>query len=623
MSHPITFVLPVVACRRVDAGVSARGMASLIEVALALPDAFGLRLRLEAGGDAPIHAGLVISGYDPGHAELMALRIKTVAAVTVPFIRFGDPVPAPAPAVDGPEHYALVPGVGALRGTMHLNGMPIAAAAALPTRSTVEIRFDRLTGGFDGPDVECAVAVRGSASAASLVATLLAADSVGAVRLEARMGPASAIMLPLAMAGYIAAAPCRLVDAWPEAPPATSSELLSMFEDSVPPHAVVFGGSGLGKTTLLEHRIAAASKAGRVVAVLCPTGDLARRAAAILAGLNVAFDAVDFGSEEACPGFNICQPPTWVHPSSHIDDLVDAIEQSWLGTLTPEMFGPVGRRCLRAALSVAVLDPDGPHPLSALNELLGSQRLAQHWHEAISRIDDPAVTELMRQTRAAVENDREQSYSSWILSKIEPFLTHRMARIIDTTETSVSVEGLRAGRSFIVSAPAAALGDHGSTVTMGILLAQIWHLVRCRKHPGQPVDVILDEAQRIPERLLRTLLAEVRKYGVRLVLATQTTASFSPQTLTAVLANCGTVGAFRVSSADAATLDQRFPTVPAGQMQRLRRHWIAVSTGERDGLGPTPPPIVGSVGPEALTDAHLATLGVTSLDTTEPRPPEV
>ena len=603
-----TVALPVEWSRIVEPDVARRGMETMIQVALELPDAFDLRLRLAAGAGVPATAALIITGVDIDHATAVAGRIRILAASLLPFLGFAESVSSWESSADGGVHRLLrVDGPG--WDVVHFNGAPWAAAARLSNRVSMDVAIDALAlTDLQVPEVRCSIEVAGAPSDASLVASLVAADTPGSVRLGASRGAAAMITLPLPMVASLLAAPCRIKDAWPVAPPPAAGAIRASFDEAVPPHGGLFGGSGQGKTTVMEHRVQAALDAGRQVVVICPTGDLAARAASVLARACAPFDAVDFGDDEFPPRLNVCQPPAWVDPETHVADVVDAIEASWLGDMTAEMFGPMCRRGLRAGVSPLVLDPDGAWPLTRLEELLSGGALPQHWEEVMERIGSQRHRALLADTRRSIERDSTQHYGPWLLSKVEPFVANpRVRRIIDHRASTLRLERLARGYSLVVSAPSGVLGDMGATVMIGLIVSQLWHLART-----QPVDQriqmdwIMDEVHRVPAPLLRVLFAEARKYGVRLFVATQSTGSLDRETLGAVLANCGVIGSFRVGPGDAAVLDQKYPTISAGSLQRLNRHELAVTRGDHDMVGRTDPPLVDALDASALTAAHRA-----------------
>ena len=195
----------------------------------------------------------------------------------------GDPTPY-CPAEQGPNTFDLAAVKGPGRQIFSCRSAPwdLAAKALHPVTMTMELRGNDVA--EDRPAVRCTVSLCGHGPEAEMVATLLAADVPGEVRLESvprthSSSPLPEIALPLSMAAQLVSSPARVPGAWPPHPFERSERLFEMIEESIPPHAAFFGGSGLGKTTLLQHLIAASFAAGNTVVVVCPHGDLAARAA--------------------------------------------------------------------------------------------------------------------------------------------------------------------------------------------------------------------------------------------------------------------------------------------------------------------------------------------------------
>jgi hypothetical protein len=93
----------------------------------------------------------------------------------------------------------------------------------------------------------------------------------------------------------------------------------------------------------------------------------------------------------------------------------------------------------------------------------------------------------------------------------------------------------------------------GSLIVSHLVLAG---LARAGQSPAErrPYILYLDEFQTFATQMLVTLLAELRKYGMGAVLAHQYLGQLGPELEQAVLANAGTLIAFRVGARDAATL---------------------------------------------------------------------
>jgi hypothetical protein len=221
----------------------------------------------------------------------------------------------------------------------------------------------------------------------------------------------------------------------------------------------------------------------------------------------------------------------------------------------------------------------------------GATDPAVRWRAGVlSRIDDQGVVRDLWEAVRMMDGDRERHARTWLLSKLEPLLGHPgMRRVLDAPASTVDLDGVRQGTSLLVAAPAAVLGDEGATVLSMLVLRWIWHRVRQAGPPPGGLDIVLDEAHRMPAALCRELLAEGRKYGVQLRLATQSPSLLAPQLRSALLTNAGTVATLRLGPEDAAHVRSRFAGVPADQLCTLAPRQVAVasSTGASSvGAGP-------------------------------------
>ena len=588
-----------------------------LEVLLAFSAPVSLSFVLCAGRAEGARGGLVVHGVNKVAAMEAAWLFKSAADALNAWQGLGDPVPY-RPPEPGPNVFDLAAVDGAGRKIFSHRSAPWdLAAGEEPTVLTIELRGNNTASGRPAA-VRCSVSLSGHGPAAEMIATLLAADPPGEVRLEAapRARPGAQppeLVLPLSMAAHLVSSPARMPDAWPAHPVGRSELLLELVERAVPPHAAVFGGSGLGKSTLMENLITASFAAGNTVAVICPHGDLAARAATLAHARDLSFGAINFADDDSVARWNLCIPPPGVAPTQWAAELVHIIRGAW-----PDMpeayFGPVWDKSTRVALSVLTRDPQGPHPLSELTSVM-LPPLHPRWQEALRRIGDDQLTREVTELHGAIRKNSEGHYGIWATSKMEAFTADdRMRRIIEHRTSTIDLDGVTRGKSLIVSAPAAALGDAGASVMVSAMLTQLWHRIRRRQDRSQVIDVYIDECHRIPHNIIDELLAESRKYGVRLRLATQSPHQLDPSTRDAILTNTGAVGTFRTGPNEAALLGPTFPTIPAGTFTRLDRHWLAITDGEQELVGPAPPPMVDPDDRSALEIAHQQQHAPTSAD---------
>lgn len=601
---------------RIEGMVASRGMVAALQVIMELPQVFDLAFRVEAGGGAPTTATFLLDGFDAEHTRSVAAQVRRVLHGFAPWMGLDEVAPTQHSDRNSETIYDLVETKGPGRGITHEFAPTWTVAADQETRTTMLMRVHRLNVSGDEPmTMSCEVSIHGEANDAGIVASMLAGELAGSTRYASRLrrghGAGVQLELPLDVAGWLLSTPSRIRNAWPTHALASGDDVMSKFIGATPPHTAVFGGSGLGKTTFLEHRINAQIADGNPVVVLCPHGDLPIRAASILNDAGADFDAIDFGNTQMPPRWSVLSPPSGVPTAEWLDVVPEIVLARWRAKhdLNGQMAGPMWYFAFLAGATLLALDPDGPWPITKLGELV-TEPLDPRWNDVAEHIgDDEAMTRL-RQVRDAISNDREKHYAPWLLSKLSSFTSNsKMRRIVEHRESSFDVAKVLAGRSLLIAAPQSSLGDDGASVVLTGVLQQLWNVAR-RQPVGQRrrILVVIDEAQLIDPAITMTLLAEGRKFGIELVLATQSPQSLDADLRTAVLANSGAIGTFRIGPADAALLDLKFPTVPVGTMQRLAKFTMAVTDGEHDVIGATPPPLANPDDVAPFQRAHRRTL---------------
>lgn len=577
-----------------------------LEAVLDFPVPVSLSFVLGAGQAEGAHGGIVVSAIDAESAYNAALLIKASVEALNVWQGLGEPMPYRAPA-PGPDLFDLAETEGPGRAILSSVSAPWTLAMQQEQRTGMTIELRGHDAGADLHSVRCAVSINGHGPAAAMISAMLAADTAGPVRLQAIPRTRSAdqppeLSLPIEMVAHLISSPARIRDAWPTQPVQPSSKLIELVELATPPHSALFGGSGQGKTTLMEHLVASSLGAGNTVVVVCPHGDLAGRAATLAKRHGVGFSALDFGDQQHCPTWNLCVPPPGSTPTQWAAELVGVVRAAW-HDMPPEYFGPVWNKSMRVALSVLTRDHIGLHTLADLVSVM-QPPLHPRWRSALERIGDEQLLAELQQLHTSIRKDSEGHMALWVTSKLEPFVADdRIRRVIGDPYGSVDLSRVIEGESLIVSAPASALGDEGASLIVGILLTQLWHLIRHQPRPSRVVDVFVDEVHRIPPQALKEMMTEGRKFGIRLRIATQSPHQLDHGTRDIVLNNAGTVATFRTGPQEAVYLTPMFPYTPPGALNRLKRHWVAVTDGEQELIGPTEPPITDPEDRRALTAA--------------------
>lgn len=423
----------------------------------------------------------------------------------------------------------------------------------------------------------------------------------------ARVGTAPpAGLLPPATVARVLSIPLRARNEWPmvRSTPADPRAAADALKATVPPHALIVGGSGQGKTTLLHRWAVETAEAGEATLVVVdPHGDLAVRIASSLEGRGIDFGVLDFGADDPLP-WNLLVADE--EPKAVAQQVAATIRGLWTD-MPEEYFGPVWLRAARVLIEILVRDPAGPQPLTRLPEFFARSSRARD--EALRRIDDPDLTLSVEEEILPSITARDAGHMAlWVTSKMEGLIGNpRVARIIGSTRSDVDLQPILEGHHTVVSAPMGRLGGDGSRLLASLLIERLWEAGQ-KARLVRPVELFIDEWHRIPSQAIAALLAEGRKFGFRLRLANQNAAQIPRQLWETALANTGALAVFRTGPKDAALLDPVFPSVPTLTFTQLPRYWAAVATDGQDQVVQTLPPLDGCTDEGAIERGHQRVL---------------
>ena len=281
-------------------------------------------------------------------------------------------------------------------------------------------------------------------------------------------------------------------------------------------HAVVFGASGAGKTTFLADQAARAMLAGSAVVVVDLHGDLApavvARVPAAFRSRIVSVDATD----RPVPGIAALATP------GGRDDAAAAHLVAALKRLSPDGQDLYwGFRLERIFDSFVRLAQESGGTLLDVYDLLTDATRRDAARLGTSRTD---LARFLDEIAPIVRRQPEFLWSAATrLAKV--VLVPALAELLAPADGGLPVEDLlAAGRSLLVRLPFATLGPEASTFAGSLVLGRIYLGLAARRStlaPTPPIVVTLDEAHAFSPRLVAELLTESRKFGIRVVLATQ------------------------------------------------------------------------------------------------------
>jgi len=326
-------------------------------------------------------------------------------------------------------------------------------------------------------------------------------------------------------------------------------------------HCYVVGSTGTGKSTLLANLILQDIHNGEGVTVIDPHGDLYRQ---ILASLPphryadlVLFDATD---AKNTVGLNFLECDD---DELQIHFVINEMLKIFYRLYDRQMMGPMFETYMRTAM-VLLLDRDDRPPVT-LVDIPRVFEDAEYRREAKAACRNRMAADFW--THAAEKSSGDWSlanFAAYIISKLNAFIYNgRMRRIISCEKSTINLhEVLQQRRIMLVNLSKGVIGELDSQFLGMMLLGKLFQAALARASEPEekrvPHYLYVDEFQNFATDTLAYMMAEARKFGLRLILANQTlnqvatSRDHSDQNLMqAVLGNVGSLAVFRVGAPDA------------------------------------------------------------------------
>lgn len=371
-------------------------------------------------------------------------------------------------------------------------------------------------------------------------------------------------------------------------------------------HVGVFGATGAGKTWFLAERAAQAVRDGAGVFAVDLHGDLGPALASRLPPLErdrlVAVDVED-------------RPVIGVAALAGSDDRAAGHLVAAVKRLTPdgsELYWGFRLERIFDAFVRLVLDSGGT--LVDLYALLTDSDRREEARLATRR---PELARFLDELGPIVRRAPEFLWPAAArLSKVA--LVPALAELLAPSDGGIDLERLlEDGRAVVVRLPFGRLGAEAASLAGSLLVARAYYgLVARRSHgAGRPVVAVLDEVHGLSPRLVTEMLTEGRKFGVRLLLASQYPDRLAPELRAAVAGTVRDLVVFRTPTAavpsvaawlglgpaDAASVVGELPTgtgvarTPAGELvglsppersAPLSSDWSEAARRSREEFGP-------------------------------------
>lgn len=334
-------------------------------------------------------------------------------------------------------------------------------------------------------------------------------------------------------------------------------------------HIYLIGKTGVGKSTFLDNMLRQDIANGEGLALVDPHGDLVEQIQTEIP-MHRRQDVVWFNvpDRNQTLGFN----PLWDVPPIErplvASDLLDVFKKIW-----SDSWGPRLEHILRNVL-MALLD-QGNATLGDVNRLL-SDKLYRH--DVAMKTFSPAVRAFwLKEYEGYPDRFRAEAIAP-LQNKIGAFLSNPVLNRILTRENTLDLRTIMdTGKILLVNLAKGKAGEDTAALLGALLVAKLGRVAlrRADTPEEQRLDfhVYLDEFQTLATPSLASMLSELRKYRMNLILAHQFLSQLDEGVRDSILGNVGTMIVFRVGLTDAEILAKEFyPEFDATDLVNLPNH---------------------------------------------------
>lgn len=320
-------------------------------------------------------------------------------------------------------------------------------------------------------------------------------------------------------------------------------------------HMYMIGKTGTGKTTLLEALIKNDMLNGSGLAVLDPHGDfLGRLLSQIPDSRKDDIVYLNVPDPNCLWGFNpIRSVPVKLRPLA-ASGIIDAFRKIWATT-----WGPRLEHILRNALLTLLDQPNAS--LADIPKLFYDDIYRR---QAIARVTNKEVQKFWRHEYETFTTHFKLEALSPLRNKVGAFLADPVVHgVLAGEKNNIDLRRIMdEGKILCVNLAKGKIGSDNSALLGALLVSQLGMAALSRadipEDKRNDFYLYLDEFQNFATLSMATMLSELRKYRLNLIIAHQYMSQLEPEVRDAVLGNVGTLISFRIGLKDAELMAREF-----------------------------------------------------------------
>jgi hypothetical protein len=368
-------------------------------------------------------------------------------------------------------------------------------------------------------------------------------------------------------------------------------------------HIDLAGGTGTGKSTLMKSMILSDLQSGRGFALIDPHGELAEDLAAFTPQSRIN-DVVYFDPNDPthAVGFNTLSADADAAVlTAHI---VSSFKHIWRDSWGPRMEYILGN-----AIRLLLATPGST--LVSLPLLLVDEGYRA---KLLERCYDPVISLFWRTEYAGYSEKLRTEAIAPIQNKIGQLTANPTIRAIIGQQSTIDIPHIINSDKILIANLSKRMGDEPSHLLGAFLVTAIAQAAQGRatipEDKRRDFTLYVDEFQNFATEAFASILSEMRKYRLNLVVASQYLGQMPDLLRQAILGNVGTLVVFRVGAEDAPLLASQldFPNPKVLSSTPNYQAWVKTM---RNGA-PTEPQIIQMAIPTAPELSSLAAVKANS-----------